>query len=162
MFYQIKKQKKTFVYANDLVMFIQKQGGFNIIGACYPEMYAEVENLFEDIKCLKRKVDFGTNQLITQLFFDNNYFYTFKEKCKIANIAVLIQAGIMPVVNKRQSERIVKMSKVTLPPKFLKMMERYEHNLEAIHDYAINQIVDLIAQKIRDTTRSLIEVDSIE
>lgn len=87
-----------------------------------------------------------------------------------------IQAGIMPVVNRKQIERMIKMSSVTLPTKFLKMMERYEHNPEAIRDagiaYAINQIVDLVAQgadgihlytmnnpyvaqKIRDATRSL-------
>lgn len=171
-----KEPKKDFAHANDLVTFIQEQGNFNIIGACYPETHGDSESAVEDIRNLKRKVDSGTNQLITQLFFDNNYFYTFKEKCDIANINVPIQAGIMPVVNKKQIERIVKMSNVTLPTKFLKMMERYEHNPEAIRDagiaYAINQIVDLVAQgadgihlytmnnpyvaqKIREATRSL-------
>ncbi|EOI05047.1 5,10-methylenetetrahydrofolate reductase [Enterococcus moraviensis ATCC BAA-383] len=171
-----KTPKKDFIYANDLVAFIKEQGDFNIIGACYPETHSDAENSVEDIRNLKRKVDYGTNQLITQLFFDNNYFYTFKEKCDIAGIDVPIQAGIMPVVNKKQIERMVKMSNVDLPIKFLKMMERYEHNPEAIRDagiaYAINQIVDLVAQgadgihlytmnnpyvaqKIREATRSL-------
>ncbi|PZL70875.1 methylenetetrahydrofolate reductase [NAD(P)H] [Enterococcus plantarum] len=171
-----KEPKKDFSYASDLVAFIQEQGDFNIIGACYPETHGDAESSVEDIRNLKRKVDAGANQLITQLFFDNNYFYTFKEKCDIANINVPIQAGIMPVVNRKQIERMIKMSSVTLPTKFLKMMERYEHNPEAIRDagiaYAINQIVDLVAQgadgihlytmnnpyvaqKIRDATRSL-------
>lgn len=173
-----KEPKKDFLYANDLVAFIHEQGEFNIIGACYPETHGDAVNSVVDIKNLKRKVDAGTNQLITQLFFDNNYFYTFKEKCDIVDIRVPIQAGIMPVVNKKQIERIVKMSNVNLPSKFLKMMERYEHNPEAIRDagiaYAINQIVDLVAQgvsgihlytmnnpyvaqKIREATRSLFE-----
>ncbi|MEI5994652.1 methylenetetrahydrofolate reductase [NAD(P)H] [Candidatus Enterococcus mansonii] len=173
-----KEPKKDFAYANDLVAFIHEQGGFNIIGACYPETHGDAASSVEDIKNLKRKVDAGTNQLITQLFFDNQYFYTFKEKCDIANIDVPIQAGIMPVVNKKQIERMVKMSNVTLPLKFLKMMERYEHSPEAIRDagiaYAINQIVDLVAQgaagihlytmnnpyvaqKIREATRSLFQ-----
>lgn len=171
-----KEPKKDFSYASDLVAFIQEQGDFNIIGACYPETHGDAESSVEDIRNLKRKVDAGANQLITQLFFDNNYFYTFKEKCDITNINVPIQAGIMPVVNRKQIERMIKMSSVTLPTKFLKMMERYEHNPEAIRDagiaYAINQIVDLVAQgadgihlytmnnpyvaqKIRDATRSL-------
>lgn len=173
-----KQPKKDFTYANDLVAFIQEQGNFNIIGACYPETHVDAVNSVDDIKNLKRKVDSGTNQLITQLFFDNHYFYTFKEKCEIADITVPIQAGIMPVVNKKQIERMVTMSNVTLPMKFLKMMERYEHNPEAIRDagiaYAINQIVDLVAQgvdgihlytmnnpyvaqKIREATRSLFD-----
>ncbi|EOH93549.1 5,10-methylenetetrahydrofolate reductase [Enterococcus haemoperoxidus ATCC BAA-382] len=173
-----KEPKKDFSYANDLVAFIQEQGDFNIIGACYPETHSDAASSVEDIRNLKRKVDSGTNQLISQLFFDNHYFYTFKEKCDIAAIEVPIQAGIMPVVNKKQIERMVKMSNVTLPTKFLKMMERYEHNPEAIRDagiaYAINQIVDLVtqgadgihlytmnnpyvAQKIREATRSLFE-----
>ncbi|OJG91899.1 5,10-methylenetetrahydrofolate reductase [Enterococcus silesiacus] len=173
-----KEPKKDFSYANDLVAFIQEQGDFNIIGACYPETHSDAANSVEDIRNLKRKVESGTNQLISQLFFDNNYFYTFKEKCDIATIEVPIQAGIMPVVNKKQIERMVKMSNVTLPTKFLKMMERYEHNPEAIRDagiaYAINQIVDLVAQgvdgihlytmnnpyvaqKIREATRSLFD-----
>ncbi|MFD2306754.1 methylenetetrahydrofolate reductase [NAD(P)H] [Enterococcus termitis] len=174
-----KEPKKDFTYANDLIAFIHEQGKFNIIGACYPETHSDAASSVADIQNLKRKVDAGTNQLITQLFFDNHYFYTFKEKCEIAGINVPIQAGIMPVVNKKQIERIVKMSNVTLPTKFLKMMERYEHNPEAIRDagiaYAINQIVDLVAQgvdgihlytmnnpyvaqKIREATRSLFEV----
>lgn len=168
--------KQDFHYANDLVTFIREHGNFNIIGACYPETHSDARNAIEDIAHLKQKVDSGVNQLISQLFFDNNFFYTFVEKCAIAQIDVPIQAGIMPVVNKKQIDRIVKMSNVCLPSKFLKMMERFENNPEAIRDagiaYAVNQIVDLVsqgvsgihlytmnnpyvAQKIRDATRSL-------
>ena len=168
--------KKDFLYANDLVTFIRQYGDFNIIGACYPETHSDAKNSVEDIAHLKQKVDSGVNHLISQLFFDNTYFYTFIEKCAIAKINVPIQAGIMPVVNKKQIDRILKMSNVCLPPKFLKMMERFEHNPEAIRDagvaYAVNQIVDLVSQgvsgihlytmnnpyvayKIREATRSL-------
>ncbi|MBP2097507.1 methylenetetrahydrofolate reductase [NAD(P)H] [Enterococcus rivorum] len=144
--------KTDFKYASDLVQFIKENGDFHVVGACYPEVHAEAKNSVEDIKSLKIKVDSGVDQLITQLFFDNRSFYNFKEKCEIANIDVPIQAGIMPVVNKKQVERIVKMSDVSLPEKFIKMMEKYEHNPEAFRDagiaYAINQIVDLVAQGV--------------
>ena len=170
------KPKQDFLHANDLVKYIHEHGDFNIIGACYPETHCEAKNSVEDISYLKQKVDSGVNHLITQLFFDNVYFYNFAEKCEIAKINVPIQAGIMPVVNKKQIERMVKMSHVCLPVKFLKMMERFENNPEAIRDagiaYAVNQIVDLVsqgvsgihlytmnnpyvAQKIREATRSL-------
>ena len=64
-----------------------------------------------------------------------------------------IEAGIMPVLNKKQIERMVTLCGVCLPAKFTKMMERYEHNPEAMRDagiaYAVDQIVDLIAQGVQ-------------
>lgn len=144
--------KQDFRYASDLISFIKENGDFNIIGACYPEGHRECPNIVEDIRNLKSKVDAGANQLITQLFFDNNYFYSFRERAAIAGIHVPIEAGIMPVVNKKQIERMVSLCGVNLPKKFLSIMERYENNPEAMRDagiaYAIDQIVDLITQGV--------------
>ncbi|GEN56979.1 methylenetetrahydrofolate reductase [Halolactibacillus alkaliphilus] len=144
------KEKKDFHYASDLIEYIKSEGDFNIIGACYPEGHIESVSILDDVRHLKRKVDSGCDQLISQLFFDNDYFYTFKERTELVGIDVPIQAGIMPVVNKRQIEKMVKMCGVNVPKKFLKMMERYEHHPEAMRDagiaYAIDQIVDLITQ----------------
>lgn len=144
------KEKKDFHYASDLVEYIKSEGDFNIIGACYPEGHIESVSKLDDVRHLKEKVDSGCDQLISQLFFDNDYFYAFKERTELVGIDVPIQAGIMPVVNKRQIEKMVKMCGVNVPKKFLKMMERYEHHPEAMRDagiaYAIDQIVDLITQ----------------
>lgn len=144
--------KQDFRYASDLVSFIKENGDFNIIGACYPEGHSECPNLVDDIRNLKTKVDAGTDQLITQLFFDNNYFYSFRERASIAGINVPIQAGIMPVVNKKQIEKMVTLCGVELPKKFITMMERYENNPIAMRDagiaYAVDQIVDLMAQDV--------------
>jgi methylenetetrahydrofolate reductase (NADPH) len=144
--------KQDFRYASDLVSFIKENGDFNIIGACYPEGHSESPSLLDDIRHLKIKVDAGTEQLITQLFFDNSYFYSFRERASVAGINVPIEAGIMPVVNKRQIERMVSLCGVKLPKKFVTMMERYENNPEAMRDagiaYAVDQIVDLIAQGV--------------
>lgn len=141
-----------FEHASDLIAFIKEQGEFNIIAACYPEGHVEAKNKVEDIQNLKRKVDAGTDQLITQLFFDNEYFYSFAERCALAGIDVPIEAGIMPVVNKRQIERMSSLCGATVPKKFTAMMERYEHNPVAMRDagiaYAVDQIVDLIAQGV--------------
>jgi len=142
--------KNDFKYASNLISFIKENGDFNVIGACYPEGHVECSSIIEDIRNLKSKVDAGVNQLITQLFFDNNYFYSFRERATIAGIKVPIEAGIMPVVNKKQIERIVTLCGVNLPKKFLSIMDRYENNPEAMRDagiaYAVDQIVDLIAQ----------------
>ena len=139
-----------FTHASDLISFIREHGEFNLIGACYPEGHPEAESLVDDIRNLKKKVDAGCTHLITQLFFDNEYFYRFRERCALAGIDVPVEAGIMPVLNKKQIERMVSLCGVCLPRKFTKMMERYEHDPEAMRDagiaYAVDQIVDLIAQ----------------
>lgn len=141
-----------FQYASDLVSFIKQNGDFNVIGACYPEGHIESGDILNDIRNLKVKVEAGTDQLITQLFFDNDYFYRFRERACLSGINVPIEAGIMPVVNKKQIERMVTLCGVNLPKKFVTMMERFENNTDAMRDagiaYAIDQIVDLITQGV--------------
>ena len=141
-----------FVHASDLVSFIKENSDFNVIGACYPECHPECSNIVEDIKNLKSKVDSGCSQLITQLFFDNNTFYDFREKTAIAGINVPIEAGIMPVTNKKQIMRMATLCHAELPKKFLKIMEKYENDPIAMRDagiaYAVSQIVDLIANDV--------------
>ena len=143
-----------FPYASSLVSFIHEEfpKTFNVIGAAYPEGHFESPNTVADIKHLKQKVDAGVSQLITQLFFNNDYFYRFHENCELSGIDVPIEAGIMPVVNKKQIERMVSLCKVQLPRKFLAIMERYEHDPIAMRDagiaYAIDQIVDLVTQGV--------------
>lgn len=144
--------KNDFKHACDLIQFIKQHGDFHISGACYPEGHLESESLAQDIKYLKYKVDCGAEHLISQLFFDNNSFYDFKEKCEIANIKVPIEAGIMPVTNKKQIERMISLCGASLPRKFTKMMQKYEDSPEAIRDagiaYAIDQIIDLVANGV--------------
>ena len=141
-----------FKYASDLIAYIKAHGDFNVAAACYPEGHIESKNTVDDIQNLKIKVDSGVNHLITQLFFNNDCFYSFREHCQLAGINVPIEAGIMPVVNKKQIERIISLCGATLPNKFTVMMERYENNPVAMRDagiaYAVNQIVDLITQGV--------------
>lgn len=145
--------KGDFKYASDLISFIKVHGDFDIIAACYPEGHIESESKIEDIQNLKHKVDAGVDHLITQLFFYNEYFYSFLERCQLAGINVPIEAGIMPVINKRQIERMASLCGSTVPKKFVTMMERYEDNPVAMRDagiaYAVDQIVDLIAQGVQ-------------
>lgn len=141
-----------FKYASDLVSFIKEHSNLNVLAACYPEGHRESASLVEDIHHLKAKVDAGAEHLVTQLFFDNRHFYSFRERAAIAGIRAPIEAGIMPVTNRKQIERMVSLCGVELPKKFLWIMERYEHNAEAMRDagiaYAIDQIVDLITQGV--------------
>lgn len=144
--------KNQFSYASELVGFIRERGGFHVSGACYPEGHMEAHTREEDILNLKKKVDAGAEHLISQLFFDNSFFYSFQEKAKSVGINVPIEAGIMPVVNKAQIERMVTLCGASLPSKFTKMLQRFEHSPEALRDagiaYAVDQIVDLIAHGV--------------
>lgn len=144
--------KGDFKHASDLISFIAENSDFNVIAACYPEGHMESKDVLSDIRHLKSKTDAGAEHLITQLFFDNDYFYRFRERCVLAGIQVPIEAGIMPVVNKKQIERMVSLCGVDLPKKFIAMMERYEDSPEAMCDagiaYAVDQIVDLISQGV--------------
>lgn len=141
-----------FRHACDLITYIKERYDFNVIAACYPEVHPESVSAVDDLKWLRHKVDCGTDHLISQLFLDNRYFYGFLEKARIAGIDIPIEAGIMPVTNKRQIERMVKLCGVELPKKFVRVLERYEHNEIALRDagiaYAIDQITDLIAEGV--------------
>jgi methylenetetrahydrofolate reductase (NADPH) len=143
---------KDFAHASDLITYLRSKGDFDIAGACYPECHPDAETLEEDIENLKIKVAAGADHLITQLFFDNDSFYDFREKAALAGINVPIEAGIMPVVNKKQIERMVTTCGASLPRKFVRIMQRFEHDPEALRDagiaYAVDQIVDLAASGV--------------
>lgn len=143
---------KDFSHASDLIAYLRINSDFDIAAACYPEGHPDSDSLDEDIDNLKIKVDAGADHLITQLFFDNEYFYNFREKAAARGVNVPVEAGIMPVVNKKQIERMVTTCGASLPHKFVKVMQKYENNPEALRDagiaYAINQIVDLAAEDV--------------
>ena len=144
--------KGDFNYASELVNHIKNTGDFNVSGACYPEGHIDCKNLDKDILNLKLKEEAGASHFISQIFFDNNYFYDFLERKEKYNIKSPIQAGIMPVINKKQIERITKLCGTNIPTKFLKIMDKYEHDKEALRDagiaYAIEQTVDLISSGV--------------
>jgi len=142
-----------FRHASDLIRFIKVQGlGFGVSGACCPEGHPESEDIVADVRNLKKKVDAGADFLVSQMFFDNAKFYDFRERLGLADINVPVSAGIMPVTNKKQFERMIILSGASLPSKFTRAFSRYEDRPEALADagiaYAIDQIVDLISNGV--------------
>ena len=146
--------QKDFRYATDLIEFITQQAPhFDIIGACYPEGHPDSPNQISDIQNLKRKVDAGCSSLVTQLFFDNERFYDFQDKCTLAGIDVPIHAGIMPILNRNQALRLLKTCEnIHLPRKFKAILDKYENDPESLRAaglaYAVDQIVDLVTQDV--------------
>ena len=147
-----RPEKGDFRYASELIDFIRQKGDFKIYAACYPEVHPEARSAADDLRHLKEKVDKGASHLVTQLFFDNDTFYDFREKCDIIGINVPIEAGIMPVVNAAQIQRMVSLCGASLPRKFTAMMQTFSHSPEAMRDagiaYAVDQIVDLAANGV--------------
>ena len=146
--------QKDFRYATDLIEFITEQAPhFDIVGACYPEGHPDSPNQISDIQNLKKKVDAGCSSLVTQLFFDNERFYDFQDKCTLAGIDFPIHAGIMPILNRNQALRLLKTCEnIHLPRKFKAILDKYENDPESLRAaglaYAVDQIVDLVTQDV--------------
>ena len=140
-------------YASELVAEIKEFGGFCIGGACYPEGHPESRTLFSDIENLKRKVDAGCEFLTTQMFFDNDLYYSFLSKVREAGIYVPIIAGVMPVTNANQIKRMMSLSGGSLPTRFKRIVDRFGDDPAAMTQagiaYATEQIIDLYANGVK-------------
>lgn len=140
-------------YAKDLILDIKEMTDFSIGAACYPEGHVECNSKIQDIKNLKLKEEAGADFLVSQLFFDNELFYRFMDEIDLAGITIPVSAGIMPVLNSQQIVRMLELSGCSMPPKIKRIIEKYEHNPEALKEageaYAIEQIIDLIAWGVR-------------
>lgn len=143
-----KPQGEYYAYAYELVSKIKEYGYFDIGGACYPECHPECESLEKDIENLKNKVNCGVDFLITQLFYDNELFYSFMDKIRSKGIAVPVFAGIMPITNIKQIDRITCLSGTSLPCEMKEILEKYKDNPDDLQkaglDFAIKQINELI------------------
>lgn len=148
----LDRSKCQYHYASELIDDIKAHGDFCIGGACYPETHPESENSYDDIKNLKIKVEKGCEFLTTQMIFDNNILYNFLYRIREAGINVPVVAGIMPVTNAAQIKRIMSISGSALPQRFIKIVDRYGNNPEAMKQagiiYATEQVIDLYANGI--------------
>jgi methylenetetrahydrofolate reductase (NADPH) len=137
-----------FQYASDLIQYV-KSSEYDIssAAACYPEGHMECDCLDKDIDNLCRKVEMGSDFLITQLFFNNEKYYTFKNKIAKKNLNVPITMGILPVTNAKQIKRITALSGASIPDKLNILLEKYENDNKSMMDagieYACKQMEEL-------------------
>lgn len=150
----VMSERQDYFHACQLIDDIKSRGKFCIGGACYPETHPESKNRVEDMAMLKYKVDCGLDFLTTQMFFDNEAFFNFREMCAIKEINVPIVAGIMPITNAKQIKRSVELSNCSVPKKFERIMERFGENPDAMKQagiiYATEQIIDLMANGVNN------------
>ncbi len=141
-----------FKHASELTAYIKENYDFNVLGACYPHKHIEAYSMEEDLKFLKHKVACGSDALITQLFFDNEAFYSFHDKVRALGIEVPVIAGIMPLTSAKQVDRMISMCGATLPESVQQFVKAYGHNSLAMKEagiiYATEQIIDLLAHGV--------------
>ncbi len=141
-----------FRYANELVAFVRERSKLCIGAACYPEGHVEAANPSADLDNLKRKVDAGVDFLISQLFFDNDLFFRFRDRAEAAGIDAPIAAGIMPVLSVKQVKRFTQMCGASIPKDLLRKIESVEDDKEAVRHigtyHSTQQCISLIEQGV--------------
>jgi len=138
-------------YACDLVQLIRKEfPRFGIAVAGYPETHREAVSPQADLENLKRKVDGGGDVVLTQMFYRNDDFHRFVDRCRTAGINVPIVPGVLPVTNLAQIKRIAALCGAQLPNEFLSALESCGDDAEAQFEtgveFATRQVADLIAR----------------
>ena len=128
-----------FAYASDLTAFISDNYDFCLAGACYPESHPEAESAESDLRYLKEKVDAGVQFLVSQLFFDNRFFFDFVDRARAAGITVPIVPGIMPILNVDQIKRFTKMCGASIPNDLLAALDRRAHEPKSVHELGVIQ-----------------------
>jgi methylenetetrahydrofolate reductase (NADPH) len=141
-----------FCYAIDLVNLAIAVGGYSIGVAVYPEGHIESPSLEMDMHYTKQKIDAGADFAITQMFFDNRFFYDFLERAEKAGISVPIIPGIMPITDIERIKRFSQMCGATLPSSLVERMQRAASADEASRlgiDFTTEQCQDLWKNGVR-------------
>ena len=132
-----------FAYAADVIPVL-REAGFCVGAAAYPEGHVTCASLEDDIAHLREKQDAGAQFLVTQLFFDNEDFFRFRDMTARAGITAPITCGIMPFMSKNQVSRMIFMCGASLPSPIIRLLNRYEGDDEALRragiEYAAAQL----------------------
>ncbi len=127
-----------FRYANELVALIQSEfPEFGIAVAGYPETHQEAPSPDADLANLKRKVDAGADVVITQLFYNNDDFFRFRDRCHALGIRLPIVPGLLPVTNFAQIKRITALCGAQLPAPFVRRLEEAGEAADAQFDIGV-------------------------
>lgn len=127
-----------FKFASDLVDCIRNESTLSVAVAGYPEGHREAESLDMDIEYLKQKVELGADVIYTQLFFNNNHFFSFVENCREKGIEVPIIPGILPVTNFKQLEKMASLCKVDVPSILSETLEKHSEDKDYMRKFGID------------------------
>jgi len=137
-------------YSTELAAMISEHYGFCIGAACFPEVHPEARDMAHDIGFLKQKIAAGVTFLITQLFFDNDFYFEFVEAARASGVTVPIIPGIMPITNFKQIKRFTEMCGASIPDALEAELAARSEEPEAVVElgvaYATLQCADLLAR----------------
>lgn len=145
---------RHFKHASDIIPIIQDASDKEmcIAAACYPEKHPESDTVEDDLTYLKKKADTGVDFFITQMFFDNDKFFAFRDKARAHGIQTPITTGIMPITSSKQIGTSVQLSGSSVPTELSNLLAKYGDNPEDMRkagiDYAIRQIEQLIQNQV--------------
>jgi methylenetetrahydrofolate reductase (NADPH) len=145
--------KDGFCYARDLVQLTASLKGFSIGVAVYPEGHCESPDLETDMYYTKQKIDAGADFAITQMFFDNSYFYDFLERAAKADIKIPIMPGIMPITDIDRIKNFSQKCGATLPDHIIQRFQKATPATDGAKkigiEVATEQCADLLEHGIR-------------
>jgi methylenetetrahydrofolate reductase (NADPH) len=136
--------------SDTLAALIRDEFGQCVGATCHPEVHPDAVDMDADIAFAKKKIEAGASFLISQLFFDNDLFFTFVDQARAAGITVPILAGIMPVQGYGQIKRITKLCDASIPDDLDRELAERDGDPEAVATmgiaYATLQCADLLAR----------------
>lgn len=151
----IDYKSQEMAHASDLIELIKSEFGnqFSIGGAAFPEGHLESKDKNIEMKYFKLKQDAGMEFAITQLFFENRFYYDFLDRAEKHGIIIPVIPGIMPITNYQQIEKFIAMCGATVPKQLIEKLEKVKDNREESEkigvEYAINQCEDLIKNGVK-------------
>ncbi len=138
---------RDFMYASEMIAYLHENTDMEIAAACYVEKHPESISVAEDIIHLKEKQDAGASYFISQMFFDNRFYYDFMDQAQAKGITLPVHAGIMPITSAKQLGTTVSLSGCSIPKALSDLFAKYENSPEDMRkagiDYAAAQMVDL-------------------
>lgn len=139
-------------YAYELVSKLKEEGDFSIGVACFPEGHNKEMPIEKEVIYLKEKIGCGADFMVTQLFYDNEVFFRYKELLEKNNIDTPIIAGVMPIVNAGSIKKIAEISNAKIPDRLIKVIEKYKDDKDATLEigcaFASFQIAELLSSGV--------------
>jgi methylenetetrahydrofolate reductase (NADPH) len=129
--------KQEYSYASELAADLKAMGGFAIGGAGYPEKHPDAPDFASDIRALKMKTEAGAEFIITQLFFENRFYFDFVEKARKAGVNTPVIPGLMPLTSYKQLQNFTKMFNVLLPAAVKNGVEKYAADKDSLLKFSV-------------------------
>ncbi|MCK5285132.1 MAG: methylenetetrahydrofolate reductase [NAD(P)H] [Alphaproteobacteria bacterium] len=142
-----------FQYTSDFVEGLKKWHAFEISVGCYPEKHPDAPSLEADIQALKLKCDAGADRALTQFFFENDKYYSFVDKCRVAGIDTPICPGLVPIHDFKSLVRFAKNCNANIPDwlheKFDGLEDKPEEAMKIATDLLVEQTLDLAGNGVK-------------